>query len=41
MVLFNTWPVDWDITLLKLVGFAAGALIVGLTITARNLRRIG
>jgi hypothetical protein len=41
MVLFNTWPEDWNLTLLKLVCFAAAALVIGLTVTARKLRRIG
>lgn len=41
MILFNTWPEDWNAALLKLLGFAAGALIVCLTISVRNLRRIG
>ena len=41
MVLFETWPEDWTITLLKLVGFAALSLVVGMTITSRRLRRLG
>jgi ABC-2 type transport system permease protein len=40
MVLFNTWPVDWNITLLKMLGFAAIALAVGMTIASRKLRRL-
>ena len=41
MVLFGTWPEDWIITLLKLVGFAMLSLVVGMTITSRRLRRLG
>ena len=41
LVLFNSWPVDWNITLIKLIGFAALSLIIGLTITTRKLRRWG
>ena len=41
LVLFNSWPVDWNITLAKLIGFAALSLTVGLTLTARKLRRLG
>jgi hypothetical protein len=35
------FPVDWNITLVKLIGFAVLSLIVGTTITARKLRRLG
>ena len=41
LVLFNTWPSDWTTTLLRLIGFAAAALAVGLTLAARQLRRLG
>jgi ABC-2 type transport system permease protein len=41
LVLFNSWPEDWNITLIKLISFAAIALIFGMTITVRKLRRLG
>lgn len=41
LILFNTWPADWTATLLKLAGFAAISLIVGMGLTARQLRRLG
>jgi hypothetical protein len=41
LVLFQTWPEDWTITLCKLAGFAALSLVVGLCLTARQLRRLG
>jgi hypothetical protein len=41
MVLFGTWPEDWNATLLKLVGFATLAMAVGMAITSRRLRRLG
>jgi ABC-2 type transport system permease protein len=41
LVLFNRWPEDWKVTLLKMIGFAAIALTVGMTITSRKLRRLG
>ncbi len=41
LVLFHRWPEDWNVTLLKLIGFAAIALTVGMTITSRKLRRLG
>jgi hypothetical protein len=40
LILFHTWPADWLPTLLKLVGFAAISLAVGLGLTARQLRRL-
>jgi hypothetical protein len=40
LVLFHTWPADWTATLLKLLGFAALSLVVGLALTARQLRRL-
>jgi ABC-type multidrug transport system permease subunit len=41
LVLFNTWPQDWNATLIKLIGFAAIALAFGMAITVRKLRRLG
>jgi len=41
LVLFHTWPVDWDITLAKLVGFAVLSLTIGMAITIHGLRRAG
>lgn len=41
LVLFNTWPEDWNITLAKLTGFALLSLVIGLSLTARRLRRPG
>jgi hypothetical protein len=41
LILFHEWPVDWTPTLLTLSGFAIVALAVGLSLTARQLRRIG
>ncbi len=40
MVLFNTWPIDWNTTLLKMLGFVALALAIGMTIASRKLRRL-
>jgi hypothetical protein len=40
LVLFNSWPSDWTATLLRLIGFAVAALAVGLTLAARQLRRL-
>jgi ABC-type multidrug transport system permease subunit len=41
LVLFKAWPVDWNTTLIKLVGFAALSLLFGMIFTARRLRRLG
>jgi ABC-type multidrug transport system permease subunit len=40
LVLFHAWPADWTATLLKLIGFAALSLVVGLSLSARQLRRL-
>lgn len=40
LVLFHVWPVDWNITLLKLGGFALAGLSLGLAFAARQLRKI-
>jgi ABC-type multidrug transport system permease subunit len=40
LILFRTWPSDWTQTLLILVAFAGASLVVGLSLTARKLRRI-
>ena len=39
LVLFQTWPVNWEVTLLKLTCFAAVGLGVGMLATSRQLRR--
>lgn len=41
LILFHTWPEDWTATLVKLSGFAALSLAIGLTLTARRFRRLG
>jgi hypothetical protein len=41
LILFHTWPADWAQTLLLLLGFAGLSLAVGLTLAARQLRRLG
>ena len=41
LVLFNTWPVDWNITLFKLVAFSVLSLSIGVIFTTRQLRRLG
>jgi hypothetical protein len=41
LILFHTWPGDWARTLLVLLGFAGLSLAVGLTLAARQLRRLG
>jgi hypothetical protein len=40
LVLFHTWPADWTTTALKLLGFAALSLVVGLGLASRRLRRL-
>lgn len=40
LILFHAWPVDWTPALLKLIGFATLSLVVGLGLTARQLRRL-
>jgi hypothetical protein len=40
LVLFHTWPIDWTVTLLKLVGFATLSVMVGWGLAARNLRQL-
>ena len=41
LVLFHTWPVDWPSTLIKLIGFAALSLGVGIAWTSRQTRKLG
>ena len=41
LVLFNAWPVDWNTTLFKLVGFAILSMSFGMAFTTRRLRRLG
>jgi len=40
LILFNAWPADWTATLLTLAGFAIAALVIGLSLAARQLRRL-
>ena len=40
MVLFDAWPADWNITLLRALGVAILALAVGMKIASRKLRRL-
>ncbi|MBN1305841.1 MAG: ABC transporter permease [Anaerolineales bacterium] len=41
LVLFNMWPLDFWPVLLRLLGFAAAALLLGSIFSARKLRRLG
>ena len=41
LVLFQSWPADWNTTLLILVGFALVSLVAGVSLAARQLRRLG
>jgi ABC-type multidrug transport system permease subunit len=41
LVLFDTWPVDWTWTLVKLLVFATLSLALGLGLANRQLRRLG
>lgn len=41
LVLFQSWPADWTPTLLTLVGFALVSLVAGVSLAARQLRRLG
>jgi len=41
LILFHAWPADWTPTLLRLMGFAAVSLVVGLGLAGRQLRRLG
>lgn len=41
LVLFNTWPVDFNSVLLKLVGFAVVAIFFGSLFSVRKLRKLG
>lgn len=41
LILFHTWPVDWNSVLLKLAGFAALSLVAGLGLAGRQIRRPG
>ena len=40
LVLFHAWPADWTATLLKVIGLATLSLAVGLSLSARQLRRL-
>jgi len=41
LILFHEWPLDWNSTVITLSAFALGAGIVGWTLSARSLRRLG
>ncbi len=41
LILFHTWPVDWNIAILKLAGFALAGVSLGVLLAARQLRKIG
>jgi hypothetical protein len=41
LILFNQWPVDWNRSLLILIGFAALGLILGWGGASRQIRRLG
>ncbi|MCA9904358.1 MAG: ABC transporter permease [Anaerolineae bacterium] len=41
LILFDAWPADWTVTLLKLIGFAAVALLIGIGLGSYRLRRYG
>jgi ABC-type multidrug transport system permease subunit len=41
LILFHARPADWTATLLKLTGFAAIGLAVGMGLASRQLRRVG
>ncbi len=41
LVLFQSWPADWNATLLILAGFALVSLVLGMGLAARQLRRLG
>jgi ABC-2 type transport system permease protein len=40
-ILFNSWPTDFWLVLLKLFGFALAAIILGSTFAIRKLRKLG
>jgi len=40
LILFHTMPADWNVTLLKLSGFAILAIGVGFGLASRQLRRL-
>jgi ABC-type multidrug transport system permease subunit len=41
LVLFHTWPIDWLRTWATLGGFALISLSAGLSLSSRNMRRLG
>lgn len=41
LILFQQWPMDWSPTVLILVSFAIGSILVGWTLAARQLRHLG
>jgi len=40
LVLFQTWPADWNPTILILSGFAFLSIIAGVSVSSRQLRRL-
>jgi hypothetical protein len=41
LILFHEWPVDWNQTLVILSAFACSALVVGVGLAVRRMRRVG
>lgn len=41
LILFHSWPVDWNVTLFKLSGFALLSLVFGVYLAAKQLRKVG
>jgi hypothetical protein len=41
MVLFQVWPANWGLTLLKLAAFALVGMTAGAVLASRHLRRLG
>lgn len=41
LILFHEWPVDWNVTVLKLTAFAVLTVAAGWSVAARRLRRFG
>jgi hypothetical protein len=41
LILFHEWPADWNSAVIILSAFAFGSLLIGWTLAARNLRRLG
>lgn len=41
LILFHSWPVEWNVTIIKLSGFALLSIIFGVYLAAKQLRKIG